>query len=96
MAGDKAKPRIGKHDAGQLDRWHRNAASQPEILATAEAQTRRNPYEGNQNNLVHGIYAVVARRVKLDFTRTGDDSDFPVARTMASSVSWTRTSASVR
>ena len=57
MAGDKVKPRIGKHDAGQLDRWHRNATSQPEILATAEVQTRRNPYEGNQNSLVHGIYA---------------------------------------
>ena len=57
MAGDKAKPRIGKHDAGQLDRWHRNAASQPEILATAEAQTRTIAREGNQNSLVYGIYA---------------------------------------
>ena len=50
-------PRIGKHDAEQLDRWHRYATSQPEILATAEVQTRRNPYEGDQNSLVHGIYA---------------------------------------
>ena len=57
MTADKAKPRIGKHDAGQLDRWHRNAASQPEIRAAAKDQTRTIAREGNQNSLVHGIYA---------------------------------------
>ncbi len=57
MAGDKAKSRIGKHGAGQLDRWHRNAVSEPEIRAAAKAQPRTIPREGNQNSLVHGIYA---------------------------------------
>ncbi len=57
MTGDKEKPRIGKHDTGQLDRWHRNAASQPEILSAAETQTRTIAREGNQNSLAHGIYA---------------------------------------
>ncbi len=57
MAGDKAKPTIGKHDTAQLDRWHRNAVSEPEIRAAAEVQTGTSAREGNQNSLVHGIYA---------------------------------------
>ncbi len=37
MADDKAQDRIGKHDAGQLKRWHRNAASEQEVRKLFEA-----------------------------------------------------------
>ncbi|RLF26261.1 MAG: hypothetical protein DRN14_07145 [Thermoplasmata archaeon] len=39
---------MGKHDAGQLDRWHRNAA---------KARIGKGAAPGNRNSLVHGIYA---------------------------------------
>lgn len=48
MADKKAKSRIGKHDAGQLDRWHRNAA---------KSRVGKGAAPGNRNSLVHGIYA---------------------------------------
>jgi hypothetical protein len=57
MADDKAKSNIGKHDAGQLDRWHRNAASEQEVRKAAKARTGKGAAPGNQNSLVHGIYA---------------------------------------
>ena len=57
MADDKAKSKIGKHDAGQLDRWHRNAASEQEVRKAAKARTGKGAAPGNQNSLVHGIYA---------------------------------------
>jgi len=57
MADNKAKSKIGKHDAGQLDRWHRNAASEQEVRKAAKARTGKGAAPGNQNSLVHGIYA---------------------------------------
>jgi hypothetical protein len=57
MADDKAQDRIGKHDAGQLKRWHRNAASEQEVRKTAKARTGSGAVSGNQNSLRHGIYA---------------------------------------
>jgi len=48
MANDKAKSKIGKHDAGQLDRWHRNAT---------KTRIGKGAAPGNRNSLVHGIYA---------------------------------------
>ncbi|WP_157067785.1 hypothetical protein [Desulfosarcina cetonica] len=57
MADDKAKSNIGKHDAGQLDRWHRNAASEQEVRKAAKSRTGKGAAPGNQNSLVHGIYA---------------------------------------
>ena len=57
MADDKAQDRIGKHDAGQLKRWHRNAASEQEVRKTAKARTGSGAVPGNQNSLRHGIYA---------------------------------------
>ncbi|MDY7029889.1 MAG: hypothetical protein SVR04_16480, partial [Spirochaetota bacterium] len=57
MADDKAQDRIGKHDAGQLKRWHRNAAPEQEVRKTAKARTGSGAAPGNQNSLRHGIYA---------------------------------------
>ena len=57
MADDKAQDRIGKHDAGQLKRWHRNAAPAQEVRKAAKARTGSGAVPGNQNSLRHGIYA---------------------------------------
>ena len=57
MADDKAQDRIGKHDAGQLKRWHRNAASEQEVRRATESRAGRGAPPGNQNSLRHGIYA---------------------------------------
>jgi len=57
MADDKAKSKIGKYDTGQLDRWHRNAASEQEIRKAAKTRTGKGAAPGNQNSLLHGIYA---------------------------------------
>ena len=57
MADDKAKPRIGKRDTAQLDRWHRNVVSEQEVRKAATARTGKGALPGNQNSLVHGIYA---------------------------------------
>ena len=57
MVDDKAETRIGKHDAGQLNRWHRNAAPEQEVRKTAKARTGSGAAPGNQNSLRHGIYA---------------------------------------
>ena len=57
MADDKAENKIGKQDAGQLDRWHRNAASEEEVRSSAKARVGSGALPGNQNSLRHGIYA---------------------------------------
>ena len=54
MADDKTKSKIGKYDAGQLDRWHRNAASEQEVRKAAEARTGKGATPGNQSRLRHG------------------------------------------
>ena len=57
MANDKVENKIGKQDAGQLDRWHRNAASEQEVRSSAKARVGSGALPGNQNSLRHGIYA---------------------------------------
>jgi len=57
MANDKAENKIGKQDAGQLDRWHRNATSEEEARSSAKARVGSGALPSNQNSLRHGIYA---------------------------------------
>ena len=79
MADDKAQDRIGKHDAGQLKRWHRNAAPEQEVRKTAKARTGSGAVPGNQNSLRHGIYADRCRRMAAGLRRLGFDAPVPEA-----------------
>ena len=57
MARDKAKDKIGKHEARQLDRWERNGVPEEEARKAAKVRIGSGGAPGNQNTLRHGIYA---------------------------------------